>query len=357
MNTEKMREVIIKFLYYCLILGAIYFVITFVFPVIMPFLVALFIAFILQPLIRAVTKKTKASQTLIAVLILIAFYCLFVTFFILVGSQVIVYFTNLFAGLPSLYYNQIEPALTQALTTIENFFVQINPSFNSSFMLFDDSTITSSLSSLISSISSEALGLATSFATSVPTGILEALMTVISSFFFVTGYSKIVAFILKILPENIRNTVIAAKSRGLGVMLRFLKAYAILLSITCVELIIGYSLLGVESAFLLAVITALVDILPVLGTGTILIPWGIVSLILGNLPLGIGLLIIYAIITVVRQILEPRIVGSQIGLYPLVTLICMFVGLQLFGFLGLIGLPILVTLIVQLNRSGDLKWF
>ena len=61
-----------------------------------------------------------------------------------------------------------------------------------------------------------------------------------------------------------------------------------------------------------------------LGTGTILIPWGVVNLLLGNFPLGIGLLVLYAIITIVRQTLEPRVVGNQIGLYPLVTLMCMF---------------------------------
>ena len=72
---------------------------------------------------------------------------------------------------------------------------------------------------------------------------------------------------------------------------------------------------------------------------------------MGDFPLGIGLLILYAIITVVRQSLEPRIVGHQIGLHPLVTLISMFVGVSLFGFLGLFGLPIAVTVFVQLRRA------
>ena len=94
--------------------------------------------------------------------------------------------------------------------------------------------------------------------------------------------------------------------------------------------------------------------MPVLGTGTILIPWGVVNLLLGNFPLGIGLLVLYAIITIVRQTLEPRVVGNQIGLYPLVTLMCMFVGSYLFGIVGLFGVPIAVTIMVQLHRSGDL---
>ena len=117
------------------------------------------------------------------------------------------------------------------------------------------------------------------------------------------------------------------------------------------ELFVGLLLLRVPYAFLLALLIAVVDILPVLGTGTIVIPWGIITLILGNFPLGIGLLILYAIITVVRQSLEPRVVGHQIGLHPLITLISMFVGVSLFGFLGLFGLPIAVTVFVQIKRA------
>ena len=112
-----------------------------------------------------------------------------------------------------------------------------------------------------------------------------------------------------------------------------------------------------DYALLIALLTAIVDILPVLGTGTVRIPWAAAMLILGNFPLGIGLLILYAIITVVRQMLEPRVVGKQIGLYPLVTLVCMFVGTYLFGFVGLFGLPIIATVLVQLNQSGDIHLF
>ncbi len=356
MQIEKMRAFIIKFLYYCLILGLVYFVLVYIMPLIMPFFVAFIISYILQPLIRFFCKKTKVKENTVAVLTLIAFYCLFVSFFVLAGSQIILFLNNLFLSLPQIYTTQIEPALLQASAAIEEFFVQFAP-YTQQVLIIDESTIISSISSLVTSISSSALSSATSFATSVPTLIFEFLITIISSFFFVTDYKKITEFILKLLPENVRNTVLAAKSRSFGVLVKFGRAYAILLSITFIELVIGYTLLGVQNALLLAFVTAIVDILPVLGTGTILIPWGIISLILGRYPLGFGILILYAIITVVRQTLEPRVVGNQIGLYPLVTLVCMFVGLHLFGFIGLLGVPVLVTLIVQLNKTGDLKWF
>jgi sporulation integral membrane protein YtvI len=147
------------------------------------------------------------------------------------------------------------------------------------------------------------------------------------------------------------------KDNGIDVLFKFAKAYALLLGLTFVELSIGLALLRVHYAILWAALIALVDILPVLGTGTVLIPWAVVNLILGNYPLGVGLLVLYGIITVVRQSLEPRVVGKQIGLYPLVTLVCMFLGSYLFGFVGLFALPIAVTVLVQLSRTEGFALF
>ena len=117
----------------------------------------------------------------------------------------------------------------------------------------------------------------------------------------------------------------------------------------------GFSILGVEYSLLLAVITAIIDVLPILGTGTVLIPWGIISLFQGNFVLGIGILVLYGVITLVRQIIEPKIVGDYIGLYPLVSLICMYVGLRLFGIVGLFLLPISVIMLKNLHDKGIIK--
>ena len=94
------------------------------------------------------------------------------------------------------------------------------------------------------------------------------------------------------------------------------------------------------------------DILPVLGTGGIMIPWGIISLIMGKWVLGLGLLALYLIITVIRNIIEPKIVGHQVGLHPVVTLLSMLAGLQLFGIIGLFGFPITLSLLKNLNDRG-----
>lgn len=97
--------------------------------------------------------------------------------------------------------------------------------------------------------------------------------------------------------------------------------------------------------------------MPILGTGSILVPWSIIAFIMGNTKIGIGMLVLYILITVVKQIIEPKIVGQQIGLHPIITLILMYVGVNLMGLLGLLALPILATILVKLNNEGSIRLF
>ena len=129
------------------------------------------------------------------------------------------------------------------------------------------------------------------------------------------------------------------------------------MTITFVELAVGLTVIGVENSVLIAFLIALFDILPVLGTGGIMIPWTILTALQGDYALALGLLLVYLFVTVVRNILEPKIVGGQIGVHPVVTLAGMFVGAQLFGVLGLFGFPIGLSLLRHLNESGAIKVF
>jgi predicted PurR-regulated permease PerM len=114
---------------------------------------------------------------------------------------------------------------------------------------------------------------------------------------------------------------------------------------------------GQQNVFLLALLIALLDILPIVGTGTVLLPWALISFITGDFASGICLLVIYAVITVIRQFIEPKIVGDQVGLHPVATLIAMIVGTRLFGAIGLFGLPISLAIIKDLNDHGKIHVF
>ena len=144
---------------------------------------------------------------------------------------------------------------------------------------------------------------------------------------------------------------------------KMIRAYGLIMCITFLEMVLGLSILKLFGIyengyiFAIALITAVIDIVPVLGTGTVLIPWAIWMFFSGDVAMGIGLLVIYGVITVVRQIVEPKLVASQLGLPAFVTLMAMYIGSQLFGFVGLFLLPMTVMLLKVLNDDGVIHIF
>lgn len=147
------------------------------------------------------------------------------------------------------------------------------------------------------------------------------------------------------LPPTWRERLPILRCRGRRTLVGYLRAYTILGGITFLEMFIGLSVLRVPYAFLGALAIALVDILPVLGAGAVLIPWAVVQFILGETGLGVGLLVLWGVSTLLRQVIEPRLVSVTLGIHPLLSLIAMYVGLHLFGFWGMLLCPLAVTVI------------
>ena len=134
-----------------------------------------------------------------------------------------------------------------------------------------------------------------------------------------------------------------------------IRSYVMIMMLTFTELSILFTLFGIEHAVLKAALIAVFDIMPILGTGGIVIPWAVVSLVLGYTELGIQLLIIYAIVTVIRNYMEPKIVGTQLGLHPIITLVTMFIGLRLFGFWAMFGLPVGISFLWKEKKKKEMQ--
>lgn len=127
--------------------------------------------------------------------------------------------------------------------------------------------------------------------------------------------------------------------------------------ITLVEVWIGLLVLRVDYAFVLALLIAFADLLPILGTSSVLVPWAIFELLAGKFALGIGLLILTVILWILRNFTEPKIVGKQLGIHPVISLISMFAGVKLLGFTGLFIGPLIAILVVTLNQSGHIHMY
>ena len=210
---------------------------------------------------------------------------------------------------------------------------------------------------MVSSLSMSAMGTISGVASSLPGLFIKLLLMIISTFFIAADYELLTGFFLKQLDGKSKQIFLQVKKYVVGTLFVCIRSYALIMTITFIELSVGLSIIGVKNSILIAFLISVFDILPVLGTGGIMIPWTIIAALTGDYSLSIGLLIVYLIITVIRNIIEPKIVGSQIGLHPVVTLASMFVGVQLLGVVGLFGFPISLSLLRHLNDNGTIHLF
>lgn len=179
----------------------------------------------------------------------------------------------------------------------------------------------------------------------VPKFLLFFAVTVISAIYFCLDLEKITSFFHNRLQGNTKKIVSVISGECGHAVLKYIKAYLVLFFFTFAELFIGFALLKERYAFLLALFTALVDVLPVLGTGTVLVPWALWLFLTGHTAGAVGLLVLYVVIALVRQVMEPKILGAGMGVSPLLTLIAIYAGLKLFGFWGMILMPPLVMIV------------
>lgn len=192
-------------------------------------------------------------------------------------------------------------------------------------------------------------------ASSVPNAILSTVAAVVGSFLLTIYDDAVGKFLRSFMPGPWHEKVTRTYRHLFTSLGNWLKAQCIMCSICLVELFIGFWIMGFASPFLLAFIVAWIDFLPVLGAGTVLIPWALITLILGNFKLAISLAVLYAVILVVRNLVEPHVVAHQIGLHPLVTLMGICVGFRMFGFMGMFIVPLILLCIVKLNEWGYIR--
>ena len=356
MNVEKKREFIINVIYLLIISAIVYITIKYALGWFFPFVIGFGIAFMLKPLINLITRKLKINRKIVAGFTVLFFYATIGALFTLIIVKVFIALKEVFIRLPDLYINSIEPIILQVANNTENLLVTLDPTLVQTItdML---SSLAKSLGSIISSVSSGVVGFVSSTVTMVPSFFIILLITIISSFFFAMDYVNITGFITRQLSPKASSIFFDVKDYIVGTLFKFIKAYSIIISITFIELSIGLSILRIDNAITIALLIACVDVLPVLGTGGIVIPWIFIELFKGDVSLAIGLTITYVVITIIRNIIEPKIVGQQVGLHPLIMLVCIFIGVKLFGFIGLFVLPIMVIILKNLNDSGKIKIF
>jgi sporulation integral membrane protein YtvI len=350
MDIKRKQKFLVEAAYLLVIMALVYVTFKYFIPLIFPFVLGFIIAFIFKPLIRTMTNKLKIPNKLAALSVIGFFYLILLSITILLGIEVFLYLNDFFREVPQLYNNVLVPWLSNALINLEELASQIDPMLVQQVRIYS-AQILESLGNLITSISVGSVSYITNFATKIPFFLVGFLLTVISSFFIAMDYQLIINFLMDQISPSKRSLLLEAQMFLVSTLHKYAKSYLMIMSITFVELTIGFSILGIESAIVVAFLIAIFDILPVAGTGGVMIPWMIFTFLEGDTRLGLGLLVVYLVVTVIRNIIEPKIIGDQVGLHPLLTLFAMYIGLQLFGVAGLFGFPITLAILNGMHRN------
>lgn len=351
MNIETQKRFLIRIGFWAVVILLVILCLKYVLPFLLPFVVAFLIAALLNRPIMFLAEKLNGKRVVPAILMTLLFYVAAAALFSLLGLRVFMYVWETVRALPQLYRNTLEPALETMFSSLEVYLDELDPAVVTALMDNMNSAL-GSLGSFVTNASVRIISYISGIAAAVPGSFLNVIITIIVTFFLAIDYPKVTGFILRQLPEKADFYIGEVRDYVGGTLLKCLASYALILCITFLEISVGLTVLRVPNAILIALCIAVFDILPVLGTGGIMIPWGIISLIMGKWVLGLGLLALYLIITVIRNIIEPKIVGHQVGLHPVVTLFSMLAGLQLFGIIGLFGFPITLSLLKNLNDRG-----
>lgn len=348
MQVEKKRNFIIQFTYF-LIIGVIaYFTAKYLFPLMSPFFVGLVIAIIARAIAKPLLTwpPLKNRSHMVHILVLLVIYFLIATVLVFGGTKLWDMIRAYFNRLPDIYARDIQPAINNIYQNISERFPSLEEAARASYQ-----SINSSLIGFVEKISNTVLNKLTGFAGTVTGFLLRVVFTMISSVIFTLDLPNIQAFLKRQMNERTAFIYDHVLTNVMSTAVQFVRAYLIIITVTFTELYVGFSIIGFDNKLPLAVAIAIMDALPIIGTGTIMVPWILYTIFLGDFRLAFALFILYAIIFVVRQFMEPKVVGDQIGLHPLVMVMCLYAGGRLFGLAGIFLLPLAITIVNKLNKD------
>ncbi|MDQ0416751.1 sporulation integral membrane protein YtvI [Croceifilum oryzae] len=342
-----------------LILIGVFVTLTYSLPLVYPFLIAWLIAIFLEPSIRWLERKIRLPRWAGVLIMLIFLLSIVFSTIIFLVAELVQELAKLADFLPKLLnqfgqqlldpFSKDGSSMNKIVETIQTYLAK-NPTHQKGI---EDSirenlgVITVKITQTITDILS---GIGT-FLSNLPFLLTVLVFVTLATFFISLDLHKIKNRSTKFIPVKVRSAGGLVFEDIRKALFGFVRAQATLISISGLIMLVGLLILGVKYPFTLAVVITIVDLLPYLGVGAVVIPWIIYLFLVGDVELAIGLSVVYAIIVITRQILEPKLVASNVGLDPLLTLIALFVGLQLFGFTGLIIGPVVTVIMLALYKA------
>ncbi len=316
----------------------------------MPFVVGWIIAMIANPLVRFMERRLKIVRRHSSMLIIIGAIALVIFGGYFAISCIVRELYGFISTLPDLY-NSLLRDLADTETNLQGVLSRFPSDLTESLSNLINS-LTSSIGDLIGTIGAPTVAAAGSIARNIPNALINVIFAILSSYFFIAERDKIIQWIREHTPESLRlrwNFVTENFRKAVG---GYFKAQFKIMGVVALILLIGFAFLRINYAVLFAILIAILDFLPFLGTGTALIPWAVLKVLSGDYEFAVGLIIIYLVSQLVRQLIQPKIVGDTIGLNPLATLFCMFVGYKVGGILAMILAVPIGMIVFSLFHAG-----
>ena len=353
MPLDKKRSIIINIIFYSLLLGLVLAFCTYILPVLVPFIIAFVIASFLQVFVRKLSKRRPDRKRSISILMCVLFYVLAAVLVSFVGVKIVDVIWSFIESIPGLYHQTLVPLISQLSAKINELLTSSDIGIAGEVnLLFQE--MMNTMENFITTFSVNALKFATGSVVGIPGFIIKTVIMVVASFFFMADYDMILQFMGKLIPKGKEESFHNIKNYFATTLMIYLRSYSLLFLITYVELSIGFWLMKIPYAPLIALLVAVFDILPILGVGGILLPWAVILIFMQEIPMAIGMIALYLVITIIRNSLEPRVVGKQIGLHPLATLIALYVGLKVLGIIGMFLFPVTLAVLVNMEKEDAL---
>jgi sporulation integral membrane protein YtvI len=312
-----------------------------------PFLLALLFAIFLEPLNGLLMRYAKLNRLVAATISCTLFVIFTLVVIYLLLARI---FSEFISLLRTLNFNELYNFVNEALKRLEDFTATMSPEVATNIQNYAFSQI-DSLQGMTSQIS----GFTLSMLGKLPGLLIYFLVFFVALYLFSYSMSTIKHSFLSFFEERSRDKVETVLLKFRGAVFGFFRAQAILSTFTFVLALTGLFILDVRYAVAIAFFIVIVDVLPVLGTGSVLVPWATYMIIMDEIRLAIGLLIMFVVITVFRRIIEPKILGEQMGIAALPTLISLYVGFELIGAIGLVLGPCVVIIYQAMVKVGLLN--
>lgn len=316
----------------------------------MPFVIGWGIALIANPLVRILERRLKIVRRHSSVLIIIIVLGLIIGLLYLAISRLYVELFGFAKALPILLQDAVRD-VNGAMTNAHYLLEFLPDTLQGSVQQFS-SNLGDYIGTFVSKAALPTVEIAGSLAKGIPNALVNTIITIFSAYIFIAEQDRMMMWFREYAPKFVLRYTKYLKRDARSLIGGYFLAQFRIMFVVAAILVAGFFILGVNYGFILAILIAFLDFLPVFGTGTVLIPWAVIKLFSGTYAYGVGLLLLYITTQVVRQIIQPKIVGDSMGLSPLMTLFLLYMGFKIKGIAGMIFAVPIGLLFINFYKYG-----